>query len=163
MNVKILKELRKQLDEYKISNNSKSKKWKIISLSKGIDAITRYNKKIKSGNDVIHLDGIGKGIAKRIDEILKTGKISGTKNMSKEEENKKKILELFTSITGVGPVKALNWYKSNFKSIKDIKDAIKNGLIKSTHHIDLGLKYYNDFKKEYQEMKLIKLILFLIK
>jgi DNA polymerase/3'-5' exonuclease PolX len=54
----------------------------------------------------------------------------------------------FLDITGIGEVRANKWYKEmGIKSIAELKDQINKGVIKTTHHIDIGLKYYDDFKQ----------------
>ena len=141
MNNKIIKVLEKQLEDYKTNS---AKIWKVRALRNGIDAIKRYNKVIKSGEDVKHLEGIGKGLVTRIDEILETGTLKGLKEINTE---KNIILKKFTDITGVGLKRAEEWYKKGYRNISDIKRDIKNNKLSSTHHIDIGLKYHDDFQK----------------
>jgi DNA polymerase/3'-5' exonuclease PolX len=57
-----------------------------------------------------------------------------------------KIINSFTDITGIGVKRATEWYGKGYRSIENIKKDIKLGKIKSTHHIDIGLKYYKDFR-----------------
>ena len=111
--------------------------------------ITHPNKQLSQ------VKGFGKGIITRIEKILENGSLP----QSKPDEISA-IMELLCSITGVGPTRAKKWLESGIKTINDVKDAIKAGKIKSTHHIDIGLKYYNDFlmripRKEIQMMEKI--------
>ncbi|MEM0148134.1 MAG: DNA polymerase/3'-5' exonuclease PolX [Candidatus Micrarchaeaceae archaeon] len=89
----------------------------IESLQKPIEDI--YNEGgIKA---LMDLPGIGSGIAKKIEEFIKTGKIS------KHEELKKEYPINFselTSIEGLGPKKILSLYKElNITDIKSLKKA----------------------------------------
>ena len=86
-------------------------------------------------------------MARRVDEIINSGTLKNVKNISQVNKDKNKTIKLFESITGVGLKRAEEWYKMKYKTITDIKKAIKNKKIKSTHHINIGLKYYDDFKK----------------
>lgn len=165
VNNKIIKLLSLQLNKYKLKSAEYFKKgnskdgmrfrFKASALQKGINTIIKYGNKISSSNDIIELNGIGKGIAERIDEIIKTGTLKDiedetnkTKKNIKLYEKKDKTIQLMTSITGVGDTRANEWYKLGYRTIDNIKRAIKSNEIKSTHHINIGLKYYEDFKKK---------------
>ncbi|MGC8730242.1 MAG: DNA polymerase/3'-5' exonuclease PolX [Candidatus Micrarchaeia archaeon] len=89
----------------------------IESLQKPIEEIYKEGG-IKA---LMDLPGIGSGIAKKIEEFIKTGKIS------KHEELKKKYPIKFselTSIEGLGPRKILSLYKElNVTDLKSLKKA----------------------------------------
>ena len=174
VNNKIIKLLTKQLNKYKLKSSELYKKdnkkeglkyrFKAAALQKGINTIIKYGKKLNSSKDIIELNGIGKGIAERIDEIIDTGTLKDlennnnkTKKKLKSFEKKDDIIKLFKSITGVGDTRANEWYKLGYKNINNIKQGISTKKIKSTHHINIGLKYYNDFKKRIprKEIKMI--------
>ena len=140
-NEKIIKVLREQVNEYKID---KSMRWKTQALYKAINIISEYNSNITSGDEAVkNITGIGKGIGKRIDEILKTGTLS--------ELGKKKLylhqLNELKTITGVGDTRAKKWIKEGIISVDDVRKAITNDKTNSTQHIDIGLIYYDDFKQ----------------
>jgi len=121
-----------------------SKKWNLKAVKSAIVEIAKYDKPILSGEQLRNdITGIGEKISKRIDEIIETGTL--------KELNNNSVIELnnpFLDITGVGEVRANKWFNElGLKSIDDLKKAIENKMIKSTHHIDLGLKYYSDFKE----------------
>lgn len=139
-NEKIIKVLREQVDEYKVD---KSMRWKTRALYKAIRAISEYDGHITSGNEAVkNISGIGKGIGKRIDEILKTGTLN--------ELGEKKIylcqLNELKTITGVGDTRAKKWIKEGIVSVNDVRKAIASKKTTSTHHINIGLKYYEDLK-----------------
>ncbi len=130
-------------------------KFKSKALSISIPAIKAYNQEIKCGKQAMNdIKGVGKGIAERIDEILQSGTLSelGVKN------EKNDIMDILKSVTGVGDMRAEKWYEMGIKSIEELRNAIKEGKIKSTHHIDLGLKYYDDLKERIPraEMDMLK-------
>ena len=125
-----------------------SKKWNLKALKTAIVEIAKYDKEIISGEQLKNdVNGIGDKIAKRIDEIIKTGTLKelslNTNIISNLNQNNP-----FLDITGVGDVRANKWYNElGLKTMDDLKNAIKNNIVKTTHHIDLGIKYYNDFKE----------------
>jgi DNA polymerase beta len=144
-------------DLKKIYQLDNDKKWNLRALSIAINAIKKYDKEIISG-EILQKDlkGIGEKISKRIDEILKTGTLQELDNIDSNN-----YLENILLITGVGNVRAKKWLELGCKNIDDVKNAISNGTIKSTHHIDLGIKYYYDFQQKIPrfEIDTIKIIL----
>ena len=141
MNSKIISLLSLQLNQYR---NDISKKWKIRALNKAIISIKNCNFEIKNGKMAINLDGVGKGIAQRIDEICKTGTLDSLINEPKLKEYSDTLI---TKITGVGNIRAKKWLDIGLHTIEDVINAKKQGKITTTHHIDIGLKYYDDFNK----------------
>ena len=157
MNKNIINILSQQVNDYK---NDSSKRWKAKALEKALYSIKEYPSKITSGKDVASLKGIGKGIIKRIDEIIKTGTLSGLSMKDSSKNDYINKIKLFKEITGVGDARAKSWIKSGLNTIEDVFNAKNNGNLKTTHHIDVGLKYFYDFKKriprkEIEKMKLI--------
>jgi DNA polymerase beta len=118
--------------------------FKLKHFKNALDVIKRHPEEITSGDDLKHYHGIGKGIIDRVDEILNTGKLSEIKNLT----NKAKIIDELTQINGIGRVKAKELVEEyNVKSIKDLKNKYKKGVVPLTHAIVLGLKYYEDMKE----------------
>ncbi len=141
LNEKIITNLEALLALYK---KDSSLKFKCKALSTSIPSIKSYNQEIKCGAQAMNdIKGVGKGIAERIDEILE----SGTLSELHVKNEKLDVIDNLKSITGVGDVRAEKWYSMNIKSVEELKEAIKTKVVKSTHHIDMGLKYYDDLKE----------------
>ena len=142
---------------------NESKKWNLRALSIAINSIEKYNGEIINGMQMQHnLKGVGEKISKRIDEILETGDLKELKN--DEDLNKKldkESLENLLLITGVGIVRAKKWLLLDIKNIDDVKKAIIQKRITSTHHIDIGIKYYYDFQKKVPRIEIDKIKNFL--
>jgi DNA polymerase/3'-5' exonuclease PolX len=139
----------------KIYMNNEDKKWNLRAVSVAITSISKYNNEIISGNQLKEkIKGIGEKIAKRIDEILLTGTLkeldnnSGKNNDQNNDQSndQNKILDELLLVTGIGIVRAKKLISSGIKDIESLKEGINNKIIKSTHHIDIGIKYYNDLK-----------------
>jgi DNA polymerase beta len=133
------------------------KKWGLRALSIAINAIKKYNGEIKSGDQLKNdIKGIGEKISKRIDEIIETGTLAELEDIPEDNSLNNLLL-----ITGVGLVRANKWISMGIKTVDDVKEAIKNKKIKSTHHIDVGLKYYEDFQKRIPKDEIDKMYIFL--
>ncbi len=153
VNENIISNLESLLTLYK---KDSSLKFKCKALSTSIPEIKAYNREIKCGKQAMNdIKGVGKGIAERIDEILESGTLS---ELSIKNE-KNDIMDILKSVTGVGDMRAQKWFEMGIKNIEELRNAIKEGKIKSTHHIDLGLKYYDDLKERIPrtEMDILKL------
>lgn len=121
-------------------------KFKVSAINKALSYIKNYPYSITSGQYAReHLPSIGDGISKRIDEIIETGSLKELSNISLDKSLQ--ALECLTSITGLGEARAKELIKEGITNVEEYRKAIKEGRIKSTHHIDIGLKYYDDFNK----------------
>lgn len=103
---------------------------------------------ITSGKDSLKLNGIGKKIADKIQEIIDTGELH---QVNKEDLVKTKILSLFSSIWGIGPVKALELLEAGAKTINDLQK--KNFINLLNDNQKIGLKYYKDLQKRVDRNK----------
>ena len=141
----ILLKLEKLKDNYK---NNNDKKWNMRAISLAINSIKLYEGEIVSGEKLkMEIKGIGTNISKRIDEILETGDLKEL-NESKKLDELDESLSNILLITGVGLVRAKKWLILGLTNIDLIKDAINNKKIVSTHHINIGIKYYEDLQKK---------------
>ena len=165
-------------DLKKIYEKNIEKKWNLKALNIAINVIKKYEGNIISGYQLRNeLKGIGEKISKRIDEILNTGDleelkesklltnntINDTTNDTTNDKTNNTInnIDNLLLITGVGLVRAKKWISLNIHNIHDVKEAIKNNKIKSTHHIDIGIKYYEDFQKKIPRYEIDKIKFFL--
>ena len=84
--------------------------------------IKKYDSDITSGKDAIkHIDGVAKGIGRRIDEIIKTGTLKELKS-NVDSLKKTSAIDTLLSVTGIGPSKAIDLYDiHNISTIEDLK------------------------------------------
>lgn len=156
MNQKIIEKLEQLLALYK--KDSKLK-FKYAAINKALGYIKNYPYQITSGECAKkNLPNIGPGIAKRIDEILETGTLQELITLSSNSEIN--IINDLKRITGIGDARAKSLLKQGIKSANDLISAAKKGQIKTTHHIDIGIKYFKDLeeripRKEIEEMEKI--------
>lgn len=124
---------------YSTSNKtSRENYYKLIVIKKIIDIIAKFKNKITNGNQVESIKGIGVKTIARINEIIDTGHLSEINEISFQSDSIKEL----SSIYGIGPSKASYFYQNfNIKSIKDLLDAEKKGLIELSNQMKLGIKY----------------------
>ena len=122
----------------KSTKSSKENYYKLLVIKKTIDQIAKFPKTIISGSQLENIKGIGVKTITRINEIIDTGKLSeiieGKLQISAVKE--------LSGIYGIGPVKASEFYSQyNITNLKELIQANKNGQIKLTDQMKLGIKY----------------------
>jgi DNA polymerase/3'-5' exonuclease PolX len=132
------------------SNSAKKKTinmFRLRSVAKVIKQLEKYDKEIISSDQLSNIEGIGKHSLKRIDEILKTGKLSEVKITDNTEKYLKFIAEL-EEVIGIGRKKAYDLFKNhNITSIKELKEKYKNKELDLPNNIIKGLKYIDKIKE----------------
>ncbi len=117
----------------------------IENLSPSLDEL------VKNGEDLTKFYGIGKELAKKIEELVKNNELKFLKNLEKRIPGS--LLEIL-DIPGMGPKKVGILYRRlNITSIEDLKAAVLNGRLK--HISGFGpkteekiLKYIEKFQTE---------------
>lgn len=124
----------------------------------GIEALGQDAKDIYKKGGIKALEeipGVGRGIAERIEEFIKTGRLK------EYEKLKKKMpvnLEELTAIEGIGPKMVAKLYKKlKIKNIKDLEKAAKAGKIQKLSHfkqkteenILQGIEFFKKSKGRY--------------
>lgn len=125
----------------KLSSDQKER-FKVGAYSKVIKEIEKLTL-ISTIDDLDNVPGIGKGIKKKLEEILETGKLQNAAPVIESIKDEKQIEEL-TSVMNIGPVKAKELFeKHNIRSVDELKE--RPDLLNDKQK--LGLKYVEDFKK----------------
>jgi DNA polymerase/3'-5' exonuclease PolX len=133
-----------------IPSKDKTKyQFKIRHFKNALRIIKQFPDKITSGDDLKDISGIGKGTMDRIDEFLTNKKLSEI-DISKIIKVKKDldILDDLSKVINIGPKVAKQLVdKYNIKSVKELKERIKEGEIEVNDKIQMGLKYYGIIKE----------------
>ncbi|XP_018326619.1 DNA polymerase beta [Agrilus planipennis] len=147
-------EILSELAEYE--KNVSRNIYKYNAYRKAAMVIATHPKKLQSGEEAKHLKGVGEKIAKKIDEILSTGKLRKLEEIHSDDASN--AITLLTRVSGIGPAKARQLVDHGIKTIEQLKKHKD----KLNHHQLIGLKYFEDFekkipRKEIEEMeKIIK-------
>jgi DNA polymerase/3'-5' exonuclease PolX len=97
---------------------------------------------VKEASQLQDVEGFGDKTIKRIDEILRTGKLSQLKNMEKQKFIR--CMEQFEKVHGIGIKKASQIYKKGITSMSELQQfAEQNPGFFSREQL-LGIQYYND-------------------
>lgn len=151
MNNKIIEQFRLLIKQIKIDiDNTKGKEklvntYRLKSIETVLKVLTDYKKEIKGQNEINELSkykGIGEGTIDRINEILKTGKLSELSE-GLENNNYVRYIEELETVFGIGRKIAYNLFKNNkIKSVDELKKKVNKGEIEVPDNIKKGLKYY---------------------
>lgn len=110
---------------------------------KAVNSLKQHPTVIESGAQAQKLDGVGKKIAAKIDEIIATGALR--KLEEAKADPKQQALNTLTSVHGVGPVTAKSWFALGIATLDQLRAAVADGSVKLTHEQSLGLKYVDAF------------------
>ena len=133
-------------DKYSASKDPKDR-WRLITYNRALRVLKTVEVPIVSGKQAEKLRGIGKGISKKIDEILQTGglKLIDVEGKAvKERSEKRRITDLFQGIWQVGPSKANQWYGQGYRTLEDIKEYEYHTLTEAQKET---LKYYEHLQQ----------------
>ena len=154
MNSTIVEWLEKISQDYAL-DTSKSN-FQRTAINKAIISIKNHEKEIKSKKDALKIKGVGKGIADKIEIILKTGEFP-LKHLNQEKVDKEESpLISLKKITGIGDAKAKILIEKGITNIDLLREAIDSNKIKVTDHIRIGAKYYNDFNERIPRSEIIE-------
>jgi DNA polymerase/3'-5' exonuclease PolX len=155
----------------KIETNPKIKiinNFRIKHLTNALHVITNLNLEINLNNIYdINFIGIGKGTINRIVEILETGELEELYKLTEiyASKNINLVIEL-NNVIGIGDKKAIDLIKKyNIKSVIDLKNQIKKGIIqfKDNSKILLALKYYGKYEANIPRQEINNIYIFLEK
>jgi DNA polymerase/3'-5' exonuclease PolX len=171
-NEKIISEferLKKQIG-YDIDQSGDDKKertrnlFRLKTIDNALEKIKKFSEEIKSSKQLEELSGIGKGIMKRIDEILETGKLQEITYDMHDTHNKDydNSLDNLLEVYGIGDKLAHELVtKYNIKNIDDLKREYENGKIELSNNILMGLKYYGAYKQKIPRSEMRKMDIYL--
>lgn len=123
----------------------KRDRFRSLAYEKASQAIRSYPEAIVSGAQAKHIEGIGAGMARRIDVVLATGELEELKELCRDCD----VLALreLRSVHGIGAVRAAELVSKNVRSLTELRAAVASGKV----HLDavqtIGLKHAEAFAK----------------
>jgi DNA polymerase beta len=122
--------------------------YRLKSIRNTLKIIKQFPTEITSSDQLKNTKNIGIGSLRRIDEILKTGKLKEVV-ITKRDEKYLKMTEQLESVFGIGKKKSYDLIKNhNITSISKLKKLVRENKIKLSEQILKGLKYYNMIKED---------------
>ncbi len=99
---------------------------------------------LRSGAQAARLPGVGKAIAEKIEEIIKTGTLHQYEDSRKELE----AVERLSAVSGIGPSTALKLFRDHgIETVPQLVEATKAGKIKLTKAQAAALTHHEDILK----------------
>jgi DNA polymerase beta len=138
-----------------------SNQFRLNQFKKALNSISDYPHEITSGEQAKQLDGIGKGIADRIDEIIQTGTVHDLAQTDVVVDPQTHLVNELTTVTGIGEAHAKKFIEQGVTSLDDLRTKAAKGQVKLTHHMEVGLRYHADFQQRipYKEVLELKQVL----
>lgn len=128
------------LESMRLGQLAAGERFKANAYKKALDSCKRFEKPIYKAEDIKDLDGIGKKIYEKIQEIVQTGALRAAERM--KETTNIGAMDILLNVHGIGPVKAKELLDAGIRSIADLRDAFAKDpkLLNDTQK--LGLKFY---------------------
>lgn len=134
--------------DFSSGKNQIKNMFRLKAVQKVLSVIEKFNKNITSSEQLKGIKGIGKKSLLRIDEILKTGKLSEVK-INKDSLKYLKTIEELEEVFGIGRKKAYELFKKHsIVSIEELQKKVNNKEIELPDNIIKGLKYVNKIKEK---------------
>ena len=133
--------------------DKKKNQFRLTQFKKAFTSLQSYPGEIISGQQARELPGIGKGIADRIDVILATHTLPEL-TIHQVMDPMTTLINELTSVTGIGETNARRFIEEGVTSLEDLRLKVASGQIKITHHMQVGLRFQQDFEQKipYQEV-----------
>lgn len=146
-NIQIIDQFKLLIKQIKFDIDFSSGKQQLIhtfrlrSIENVLKILEKYPKKIINADQLKNIKGVGDRSLKRINEILKTGKLSEVK-ITEDVSRYLNIIEKLEDVIGIGRKKAYELFKKyNITSVEDLNNKYAKGEIELAENIVKGLKY----------------------
>lgn len=140
-NNEIIKQFKLLVEQIKLDIDFSSGKQQLVhsyrlgAVKKVLEILEKFSDKIVSSDQLANTKGVGDKSLKRIDEILKTGKLSEIK-ITEESSKYLKVITELEEVFGIGRKKAYDLFmKHSIQSIDDLKQKAKDKLIELPDNI----------------------------
>jgi len=131
--------------------NVERNRFKEKAYRKAAAIIGALDHRLTSGDDAKELPGVGVKIAKKIDEILSTGKLMKLEKIRHDDTSV--AINLLARVSGIGPAKAKELVDAGISTIEDLD----NNKDKLNHAQKIGLKYFQDLEMKIPRTEVTKL------
>lgn len=154
---KLVTSVEYDIDTTKDMKEKKKNIYRLKQFTNALNVLKKYTKTIKSSDDLKDEKGFGPGILSRIDEILKTGKLSEIKT-DQSKMNTMKNVENLKEIYGIGEKTAYELVtKYNIKNVDELLKAYYQGKISLNNNVIVGIKYHDTYKQKIPRAEVTKI------
>ncbi|KAJ3074724.1 hypothetical protein HK102_005733, partial [Quaeritorhiza haematococci] len=143
-------DITKILAELGQSEKNSGQIFKANAYFKAVRAISGYHKRLESGAEAKKLEGVGDKIAKKVDEILKTGKLQRLERDKADETLQ--AINLISKVSGIGPVAAKKFVSEGIDTIQKLRQ----NKAKLNHHQQIGLKYFEEIEERIPRSEMVE-------
>lgn len=144
---KLIEQTEYEIDNAKSKTDANKNSFRLRQFKNALKVLETWPSKITSIDEFKELKGFGKGILKRLEEIIKTKTLKELKDVKKHGKYAQYIEDL-EEVIGIGRKKAHDLVVNhNINSVKELKKAYKNGKIELNDKVLLGLKWYRKYKQ----------------
>jgi DNA polymerase/3'-5' exonuclease PolX len=144
---KLIEQTEYEIDNAKSKSDANKNQFRLRQFKNALKVLETWPSKIKSIVEFEELKGFGKGILKRLEELIKTKTLKELKDVKKYGDYAKYIDDL-SEVIGIGRKHAHNLVVNHgIKSVKELKRAHKESKIELNDKILLGLKWYKKYKQ----------------
>jgi DNA polymerase/3'-5' exonuclease PolX len=144
MKNKLIIEKFKELIEYYKTSPNEINQYRVMSYSKTLKTLENHKTKIKSGEELKDLPGVGKSVIEKVNEIIKTKNLKILKNIKKSN---------LITVLGIGPKMAQILQQQKINSVLQLK---KSKILKTLPQmVQLGVEYYTGLSKSITRKKAI--------
>lgn len=115
--------------------------YKSNAYRKAAVTLEKLDKRVTSAEEAKALPGIGAKISQKIEEFLRTGKVSKLEKVRSDESTS--VIQELTRVSGIGPAHAKSLYDRGIRSIDDLRknqDCL-------TEHQKVGLRHLEDIEQ----------------
>jgi DNA polymerase/3'-5' exonuclease PolX len=146
MKNKLIIEKFKELIEYYKTSPNEINQYRVLSYSKTLKTLENHKTKIKSGEELEKLPGVGKSVIEKVNEIIKTKNLKILKNIKKSN---------LITVLGIGPKMAQRLQQQKINTVLQLK---KSKILKTLPQmVQLGVKYHTGLSKSITRKKAISI------
>jgi len=153
---KLRKQIRFEMDRANKKERMKHS-YRLQAIETVLQNLRKYPNEITSSKQLKGVKGIGKGSLDRLDEIIKTGKLSEIVPELINQDYLQYVQEL-ANVFGIGDRMAFDLYKNyGVKTIEDLEKLYKEGKIHLPDQVVKGLKFYSMIQGNIPQQEIVEI------
>jgi len=117
-------------------------------------AIHHHPVEILSGAQAREIDGIGAGMAKRIDIVLETGELEELKDLQRDDDVV--AIRCLRMVHGIGVVRAMKLIERGIRSLADLRAAVADSRVHLNAAERLGMAHAEEFAQKIPRTEMIE-------